>query len=245
MSAPPRALRLLVTRPADDAAPLVAALARLGHQASSEPMLEIVPRPGPPVDLSGAQGLLVTSANGARAFAARNSERNILVLAVGEASAAAARALGFARVESASGDVDALADLCRRRLDPGGGVLVHVAGTRVAGDLGGALERAGFRYRREVLYEARAATRLSDATSVAFAQGRIDGVLFFSPRTAESFVALAARAGATPHLTHATAYCLSDAVAAKARAAAWRRVVVAERLDQESLFAAIARENGG
>ncbi len=241
MPGPSRALRLLVTRPADDAAPLVAALARLGHDAASEPMLEIVHIPGPPVDLSGAQGLLVTSANGARAFAARTPERDILVLAVGDASAAAARALGFARVESASGDVAALAELCRRRLDPGGGALVHVAGTRVAGDLGGALERAGFRYRREVLYQARAAERLSAATRDALARGRIDGILFFSPRTAESFVALAARDGATADLARVRAFCLSEAVAAKARAVSWRDIAIAERPDQESLLALLAR----
>jgi uroporphyrinogen-III synthase len=121
---------------------------------------------------------------------------------------------------------------------------LHVAGTRVAGDLGGRLEQAGFRYRREVLYQARAADRLSEATLAALGQGRIDGALFFSPRTAESFVALANRAGAAAHLARVSAYCLSDAVAAKAGAAAWKRIVVAERPEQDSLLAAVARNSG-
>ena len=236
------ALSLLVTRPAEDAAPLVAQLERLGVAAVSEPMMAIEPIAGPPVDVAGTQALLVTSANGARAFAARNVERDVPVLAVGDASAATARALGFVRVESAAGDVAALAELCRRRLDPAAGLLVHVAGTRVACDLAGTLVRAGFRYRREVLYRARAAERLSDTTAAALAQGRLDGVLFFSPRTAESFVRLAQRADAAAHLARLTAYCLSDAVAAKAREASWRRIVVAARPEQESLLAAIARD---
>lgn len=237
-------LRLLVTRPAADAAVLTEALTRSGHEVLSEPLLEIVHIPGPPVDVAGAQALLVTSANGARAFAARNRERDLRVLAVGDASATAARALGFTVVESASGDVAALAELCKRRLDPARGPLVHVAGTRVAGDLAGELERAGFRYRREILYQARAADRLSQATLAAFAGNRIDGVLLFSPRTAESFVALANHAGAASHLARVTAYCLSDAVAAKARAATWARVVVAERPEQDSLIVAIAKNSG-
>jgi uroporphyrinogen-III synthase len=236
--------RLLVTRPAADAAPLIAALARQGCRAASEPLLEIVDIPGPSVDVAGVQALLVTSANGVRAFAARNPERDLRVLAVGDASATAARALGFARTESASGDVAALAELCKRRLDPAGGPLLHVAGTRIAGDLAGELERAGFRYRREVLYQAREASRLSQATLAALSQGELDGVLFFSPRTAQSFVALAARAGATAHLARVTAFCLSEAVATKARAASWRRIVVAERPEQDSLLAAIARFGG-
>ena len=242
MAAP--AYRVLVTRPAADAAPLVAALARLGLEAASEPLLEIVHRPGPPVDVAGVQALLVTSANGARAFAARNLERDLFVLAVGDASAGVARELGFARVESAAGDVTALAELCRRKLDPARGPLLHVAGTRVAGDLAGELERAGFRYRREVLYQAREASRLSETTLAALEAGALDGVLFFSPRTAESFVALADAAGATAHLARLAAFCLSAAVAAKARAAAWGRIVIAERPNQDSLLAAVARNRG-
>lgn len=242
MTAP--ALRLLVTRPAADAAALAEILKRRGFDVLSEPMLDIVAVPGPPVAVADAQALLVTSANGARAFAARNSERDLRVLAVGDASAGAARALGFTRVESASGDVAQLAELCRRTCDPALGPLVHVAGTRVAGDLAGELERAGFIYRREVLYRARAADRLTGATVASLAAGRIDGALFFSPRTAESFVALANRAGAAAYLARVTAYCLSDAVAAKARAAAWKKIVVAERPDQDSLIAAIAQNSG-
>lgn len=242
MSAP--AFRLLVTRPAADAALLAEALTRSGCEVLSEPLLEIVNCPGSPVDVRGVQALLVTSANGARAFAARNAERDLLVLAVGDASADVARALGFANVESAAGDVAALAELCRRRLDPARGELLHVAGTRIAGDLAQALGQAGFRYRREVLYRAREASRLSEATAEALRAGALAGVLFYSPRTAESFVALASAAGTTAAFARMTAFCLSGAVAAKARAVAWGRIVVAEQPDQDSLLAAIVRESG-
>ena len=119
---------------------------------------------------------------------------------------------------------------------------MHIAGTRVAGDLAGSLGQAGFRYRREVLYQAREASRLSDATLAALAAGTLAGALFFSPRTAQSFVALANVAGVTAHLARMTAFCLSPAVARQARAAAWKRIVVAERPEQDSLLAAIARD---
>ncbi|MEK7246436.1 MAG: uroporphyrinogen-III synthase, partial [Pseudomonadota bacterium] len=236
MAAP--VFRVLVTRPAADAALLAEALTRSGHEVLSEPLLEIVNLAGPPVEVQGVQALLVTSANGARAFAERNAERDLLVLAVGDASAGAARALGFARVESPAGDVAALAELCQRRLDPARGPLLHVAGTRVAGDLAGQLGRAGFRYRREVLYQAREASRLSETTRAALEAGALDGVLFFSPRTAQTFVALANQAGATAAFARLAAFCLSPAVAAAARAAAWGRIVVAERPEQDSLLEA-------
>lgn len=238
----PRRPRLLVTRPAEDAGPLVAALKEIGAEATAEPLLEIVFHLGPPLDLKGVQALLVTSANGVRAFARRNVERTLRVLAVGDASARESRALGFATVESASGDVTALAQACRDRLDPAKGELLHVAGTRVAGDLSGLLRDGGFRCRREVLYEARAADSLSPATLEALRAGALDGVLFFSPRTAEAFVALCGRAGVVAALRRLTAFCLSPTVADKARAVSWGKIAVAERPDQEALLRLIAAD---
>ena len=102
-------MRLLVTRPAEDAAPLAALLEEKGHEVTLEPLLTIEPVDNAVLDFEGVQALLITSANGVRAFAERNAERDLPVLAVGDASASVARELGFTNVESATGDVAALA----------------------------------------------------------------------------------------------------------------------------------------
>ena len=235
-----RPKRFLITRPEEDAAPLAVALAALGVETCLEPMLTIAPLDGPPLDLAGVQALLATSANGLRAFAHRSGERRLAVYAVGDASARKARELGFETVESAAGDVDALAELAIRRARPGGGMLLHVAGTAVAGDLKGRLEAAGLGYRREVLYEARPSERLSAATMSALEAHALDGVLFFSPRTSRAFVKLVERAEAKTWLRPVAAFCLSPAVAAAAAAAPWGGMEIAERPDQETLLSAVA-----
>src|SRR5690606_18555276 len=112
------------------------------------------------------------------------------VYAVGDATAQAARAAGFDTVESAGGDVVALAALVAERLSPGGGSLLHVAGSQTAGDLAGRLSALGFTVHREALYEARQAQALSAETAAALRQGTIDAAAFFSPRTASAFVTL-------------------------------------------------------
>ena len=157
------------------------------------------------------QAILFTSANGARAFAELSPRRDIGVLAVGDATASAARGLGFTAVESAGGDVQALARLVKQRLKPAGGPLFHAAGSAVAGDLAEILAADGFDLRRRMLYELAAATALSPETIAALKQGRIDLVLLFSPRTAVSFAELA-RAAAVD-ASKLTALCLSPAVA--------------------------------
>ncbi len=232
-------MRLLITRPEEDAGPLAARLRELGHESLIAPMMRIDAVPGARVDLAGVQALLVTSANGARALAVATDDRERPVLAVGDASAKAARAAGFRRVDSAGGDVEDLARLVAARLSPADGAVLHAAGSKVAGDLSGRLTGAGFTFRRQVLYEARPVAALGPRTEAALGGRRIDGVLFFSPRTAEIFVSLAAAAGLGECLGACVAFCLSRAVADRAGALTWAEVRVAALPDQDSLVACL------
>ena len=232
-------LRILVTRPREDAAPLAEALAGLGIKPVLDPLMCIEFIDGPPLDLDGVQALLVTSANGVRAFSNRDPRRHLPVFAVGDASARAADLAGFAAVTSASGDVAALAALVHERLDADGGALLHVAGSRLAGDLAGMLAGHGFIVRREVLYEGRVETVLSAETILGLEDGNLDGVTFFSPRTAAVFAALVRRAGLEGYTRAIAAFCLSPAVAEEARSLSWGRVVIAGKPEQDALVRAI------
>ena len=231
-------MRVLVTRPAEDAHALVAALDRRGHEALVEPMLTVAPADDmdSPLDLDGVQALLFTSANGVRAFAALSEDRILPVFAVGEASAAAARAAGFGVVESAEGDVTDLARLVDERLDPNAGALFHGAGSKVAGDLKGDLETGGFTVHRVVLYHARPVEALSDSLRTALADGRLDAVTLFSPRTAETFATLLGEADLLSACERLAAVCLSDAVAERVSALPWRDVRIAERPNQDAVL---------
>ena len=232
--------RLLITRPEHDAERTARRLADLGHNAIIAPLMKVHFRPGPALDLAGVQGVLVTSANGLRAFVSRQggAVSGLPVLAVGDATARAARDAGFDDVLSAGGDVHDLARLVRDRMRPDGGPLVHVAGTKLAGDLAGMLTADGFVCRREVLYEARAAESLPDSARDALAGGGVDGVLIYSPRTAALFRDLADAAGLGQILAGVTAYCLSANVAAKV-GGPWARVAVAEEPTEDSLIEAL------
>jgi uroporphyrinogen-III synthase len=229
-------MRVLLTRPEAQSRPLAEVLAARGIDALVDPLLETVPVQGARVDLDGAQAVLATSANGVRALAAATTRRDVPLLAVGPATAEAARAEGFTRVETAGGDVVALASLAAAILDPARGRLVHVAGTAVAGDLKGTLEGGGFTVERAVLYDARPARALAEATVAALRAGRIDGVLLFSPRTAKTFVGLVETAGLGATCRNLTAFCLSPAVADALRGLALGHVRVAQRPETDALL---------
>src|SRR5258708_14683458 len=141
-------MKAIVTRPRDDAAALVGALADRGVAALLAPMLPILPVPQAARDLAerlaGAQAVLFTSANGVRAFAAASPRRELPVLAVGDASAAAARIAGFRSVTSAGGDIEDLVEPVAAPLSPQGGALVPAARAPPARDLPRRPAAAGF-----------------------------------------------------------------------------------------------------
>jgi len=229
-------VRVLLTRPRPDSELLAADLSGRGIETLIEPLLDIELSAGPALDLSRVQALLATSANGVRAFAGRNSERQLTVYAVGDATAREAKSAGFSDVRSAAGDVETLADLVIQSADPSAGTCLHPAGTRVAGDLAGLLGAAGFGYHREVLYTARTATAFSDNLCRQITHGKLDGVLLFSPRTGTTFSRLITAAGRAGDAWHLTAYCLSPAVAETIQGLPWARIAVAVRPEQPALL---------
>ena len=193
---------------------------------------------GARLDLSGVQAIFLSSANGARALAATSPDqaaRRVQVLAVGCATARAARAAGFDSVTAADGDVDALAALALARLRPDSGRLVHVAGRVSTGDLAVRLRGAGFDAERVPLYDALAARALTLPARRALEAQTLAGVALYSPRTARLFAKLVHESGLETTARALTAFCLSQAVAVAAETLPWQRVRVATAPRQEAL----------
>jgi uroporphyrinogen-III synthase len=232
-------MRALVTRPREAAQSLAAALARRGVGAIITPLIEIHYRDAIALDLADVQAVLCTSANGVRALARISRERRLPLFAVGEATAARARAEGFSAVAAAEGNVDDLARLAAARLRPQDGRLVHAAGSEVAGDLAGALRRRGFDIARETLYDARPVAALDPAALRALRAGSVDFALFFSPRTGAIFCRLAAAAAVAECCVAIAALSISAAADAELGPLPWRERRVAGRPTETALFDAL------
>lgn len=237
-------MRLLVTRPEPDASRQAEALGLHGHEAALAPLLTIEFRGGAPLELDGAQALIVTSRNALRALADHRELGEALKLplfAVGETTARQAQELGFADVTIGPGTGEELIALILDELEPKQGPLVHLAGETLAFDLKSALERQGFIVRQPVLYRAVPARALpADALSL-LSGGKLDGVILMSPRTAKIFADLLARHGLLAQAKRLVCYCLSEAVA-EAVAPLGLDVRVAARPREEDVLALVDSE---
>jgi len=229
-------MQALVTRPREEAETLAAALAARSVDALIEPLIEIHFRASEPLDLAGVQAVLCTSANGVRALSRVSGERALPIFAVGDATAARARAEGFCAVESAGGDVNDLIRLAAARLHPAGGRLLHVAGTAIAGNLAEALAARGFWVERQMLYEARPAGALSSTAVGGLRSGSVAFALFFSPRTAAVFARLADSAGVADSCRRVTALAISAVADAALAGLPWFHRRIARRPNQSALL---------
>lgn len=237
-------MRLLVTRPEPDASREAEALAARGHEVVLAPLLAVEFYGDAPLELEGAQGLIVTSRNALKALASRRELGQALKLplfAVGEATARAARELGFARVTTGPGTGAALAELISGELKPDRGPLVHLAGETLAFDLKSALERQRFTVRQPVLYQAVPARALPAEALSLLKAGKFDGVILMSPRTAKTFAGLVTRHGLVTQGKSLVCYCLSEAVA-EAVASLGLEVRVAAHPREEDVLALLDSE---
>jgi uroporphyrinogen-III synthase len=244
-------MRLLVTRPEPDALKLRERLEELGVDATVEPLLRVTFENCDPVDFEGVQAVIATSRNALRAIRSHPDRRmahSLPLFAVGKATAKAARALGFETVVTGAGTASELVAHIASVADPANGLLLHLAGDRLAGDLKGQLEEQGFRILQPVVYRTTAVTAFAKDTLEQLATGEIDGVILLSPRTATIYAGLMAKHGLTAIARELVHFCLSEAVASQLAPLGRATIEIAEAPQIEEVLALIeataAQSNG-
>jgi uroporphyrinogen-III synthase len=230
-------MRVLLTRPLEDAVPFAQMLGARGHEAVIAPLLEIRFRDGAEISLEGVQAILATSANGVRAIARRTARRDVAIFAVGPQTTEEAQRAQFVTVRNAQGDGAALARATAQWASPDKGVLLHAAGAQAPKLLAAELEKHGFTVRREVLYEAATTGALPDAASSALQKNMLAAVMHFSPRSARIFAELVRDAGLAQNCETLLTLCVSQAAADALSALQLRDIRVARTPSQESMLA--------
>lgn len=217
--------RVWITRAEPGVERTAAALTTRGFTPVRAPVMALVPL-DTPLDLGDVGGLAFTSRNGVAAFIARTARRDWPVFTVGDATAEAARAAGFAAVRSADGAIDDLVALIAAAWPADGGLILAPGAREPAGDLTGQL--AGRVTVRAVpLYAA-------VDTGVAV-PGNLDVVLIHSPRAARTLAARLIPADTRNRLLVA----ISPAAAAPLAQAGFAEIRIATRPTEDSMLVAL------
>jgi uroporphyrinogen-III synthase len=228
-------VRLLVTRPEPDGERTGAALRARGHDVVLAPLLRMEPVA---CDIADADygAVVMTSANAARAIATHPRRDELIGLpafTVGDRSAQAARAAGFGDVRSADGDKAALVALIRAQYADSR-PLLYLAGEERVGELDPAA--VGAPVEMVVIYRAVAVERFPREIAAALGNGALDGVLHFSRRTAEAYLACATHVGIRDRALAIAHFCLSRQVAEPLAAAGAPAIRIASRPDEAAML---------
>ena len=211
-------MRVLLTQAAEDARASAAALEARGHQVVRAPLVTAERAPLPKINLAGAQGFLVTSAEGARALADLVGVRTFPVFADSDVTAAALRGLGFRQVFAAKDDAADLAKLVERSITPANGALIYACSTAAPVNLPTMLGNMGFAVRPAPLYTLKRTEKIPAALRAALEAKSIDAALFLSADEARAFVALIQREQLEPLVSSLPTVAASPVVAAPLRA---------------------------
>ena len=221
--------RVWVTRAEPGAARTADRLTALGFTPIVAPLLTLAPLPGAlhaAPDPAAVAALALTSPNGVEAFAPLIPRfRDHPVFAVGDATAEAARAAGFADVRSAAGDIHALARLITAAAPPG--PLLAPGAREPAGDLPALLpDRPVHRLPVYAAFETHAP-----------APELFDAVMLHSPRAARALAADLPRAASSGRI----AICISEAAAAPLRPFDLAEIRIAVAPDEPGMLSALGK----
>ncbi len=155
---------------------------------------------------------------------------------VGSATAASARAAGFRHVIDADADAAALPALIQATLPPGRHTLFLPTGRRQGHDLAAALRQRGYRVIRRVAYDAASVAALPHQAAAHLKHQDLAAALFFSTETAHTFVRLVRQAGLADSVADVAAVSISERTAVALRSLTWRRIVVADKPNQDAML---------
>ncbi len=234
-------MRILITRPEQDAVRFAELLRARGHQPLCAALLSVHFFDGPELTFHGVSAILATSANGVRALARRTKERALPLFAVGPQTADAARAAGFAKIEFSDGDAATLAEAMLRWLKPEDGVLLHAASADNEGRLKTLLAEEGYRVAVQVLYEVVPIHKLPDIAREALAHNGVDAAVLFSHNSALGLRDCVDRAGLSEACRALVAICISKPAAEALAPLPFRSVVIAEKPNQNAMLDAVER----
>lgn len=231
-------MRIFVFRPQSDAERSARAVTARGHEAIVAPLFTIVPLDEPAPE-GPFDAVVLTSGNGVPALAAAPQPwRDLPIFSVGARTAQRARDAGFGDARSADGDRNDLIALISSNLAPPARLLLILGRDRHE-DVPDRLREAGYAVTIWTSYAAEAVSDLPEEAVSALRAGAADAALHYSARGAQTFMALARKAGLAAEAASLTHVALSAEVAAPLIASDAETVLVAEYPEEAGLFAAL------
>ena len=235
-------MKVLLTRPKQDSERTAGELKKLNISSIISPVLRILLKSIEKQELQHHQAILLSSKHSVAGLSSLKIRRSLPIYCVGDATSCAVSDEGFSNVYSASGDINDLISLVGKSLISTNGSILYLSGLRKKGEVIDSLESLGFEIENRVVYEAKVVQSLNKSAVKALEANEIQGVLLYSPRSAEIFIRMIERLGFQKILQNLEVYCLSSAVADVVKGLKWNKVLIASRPNNLEMLALVQKK---
>jgi len=220
-------LNVLLIRPLEDALPMATILKSKNIEFSHYPLFTPYVLPIPPLD--NPQALIITSKNAIRALDEYEDLKKIPLYAVGDKTAELAKKTGFSNIFSAAGTSQELIKLILKTGQRDKGILWHLSGETIRGNIVESLNFAGFEAKRQIVYRIEDIVTLPSSLLTELNNHFISHVIFCSPRTTTVFVSLLKNKKLEKIACKITALCLSQDIGKQASDLKWKKLWISPK----------------
>ena len=227
-------MKILLTRPFHDSFDTHTQLEERGHEVIWEPMMEIVPT-NVKCPEGEWDGVMVTSVHAVEALAKNVENKNMRIVAIGEATAKALRKVGFDNVISANGDGCDMVKKIKEMFKHGDKIL-YPSAEDTAHNMEEKLGEVGIKCCRWVVYQAKEIAKFSEEVENMLKIGEVEAVVLMSGRITKGFVQLFQKLQDKQKLEIPLFFALSNAIKEKLPEEWKSKCKVAEEPNQDSLI---------
>lgn len=232
---------VLITRPKDDAEILSHQLNEFNIPHVIASMLEVRQEAlGAPtrsaIKQSPLAGILLTSRHSCACLATIDISKETPVFTVSDATANAARDVGFTHVMATGGTAESLFEYITTHRTANDGAWFYPHGYDLAFDMEGELAKKGFLVIGAQAYNAEKIENLSPHIVHSLTSGEISHVTFFSKRTAQAYQDRILKFGLQDPHRNMTALCIRDTVGTGISALPWKEIKFAEKPSYEGML---------
>jgi uroporphyrinogen-III synthase len=197
-------------------------------------MFNIVPISNEKIKIKNHDALIVTSKNALYSLeiSAQDIDKTKPLFTVGSETARLAKTLGYSSVFDAKGDVNKLEDLIQRPQFKDITNMIYLRGQTISRPLSISEKQIS----EHIVYQAKPVATFSDELLSALDNSKLDAVLFFSLRTADTFLNLINKYERTHTLRQISALCISNKLLSCIDESQWHDVRIAKSPNKDCML---------
>ena len=205
--------KILLTRPKKLSQKIAKNLSKKNLSSLIQPLFSIVPVKNLQPITQKLQAVLITSSAAIFALDKLLIKKDVLILVVGQKTAAQIKKLGYKNIVIASGSAASLLNLALEKLAKSSGLILYLSGKIITLDLIEKLKEQNFSAQKIVVYETVESKKFSDKTIDAINNGNISEVWIYSKNSLNIFYKLTCQHNLLECLNGIKILCLSKEIA--------------------------------